>query len=97
MDPWSFPFPKCNESIEKGRFLENNRSSTEPKIGYLHGKMAIVRLTIATSAIARSFIARSFIARSVMAGVLRELIPENTMVSIGMGQAKQVLHKAGAA
>ena len=25
-----------------------------------------------------------------MAGVLRELIPENTMVSIGMGQAKLV-------
>ena len=80
MDPWSFPFSKCNESSEKGRFLENNRSSTEPRIGYLHGKMAIVRLTIATSAIARS----------VMAGVLRELIPENTMVSIGMGQAKLV-------
>ena len=91
MDPWSSPFPKCNESTEKGRFLENNRSSTEPKICYSNGKMANVRLTIATSAIARSFIARS-----VMAVVLRELIPENTMVSIGMEQAKQVPHKAGA-
>ena len=54
VDPWSFPFSKCNESTEKGRFLENNRSSTEARIGYLHGKMAIVRLTIATSAIARA-------------------------------------------
>ena len=71
--------------------LENNRSSTEPKKGYLLDKRVTVSGATATGAIAGSLIAWS-----VIAGVLREQIPENAMVSMGMGQANQVPYKFGA-
>ena len=76
--------------------LENKRSSTEPKIGYLLDKRVTVSGATATGAIAGSLIAWSLIAWSVIAGVLREQIPENAMVSMGMGQANQVPYKFGA-
>ena len=49
-----------------------------------------------SGATATGAIAGSLIARSVIAGVLREQIPENAMVSMGMGQANQVPYKFGA-
>ena len=73
MDPWGFLLSKCNESTEKGRLLENNRSSTEPKIGYLPDMRVTVSGATATGAIAGSLITRRFngrtlIARSFIAG-----------------------------
>ena len=71
--------------------LENISSSTELKIGYSLGKKVSVSGATATGAIAGSPTAWS-----IMVEVLREQIPENAMVSMGMGQANQVPYKFGA-